>query len=615
MVIDEGHSMAKDKENSSMQFASWISAERRWAMTGTPTKQDSSNLGQIKGLMRFLQHNFFTSRFDGDKFWKQDIDRSWRFGNLVAFLRVKGLLHLLMKRHTKLDIEELPAPSFDDTIVPMSPIEVTTYNTLVASVQSNIKLTSLEGKTSGKQDSLLVQANSKHAKDALSNIRRVCVGFARVVPTISDKFFALTLQLSQEQGIDVEKMRRYMVHTEDEKLTCCSVCQMELSLLIAMSCCGALVCSECMDVSVNECMDCGGQYDVDELQRLQPGFNMTWKYNLVPAQGRRNAAARQGNNANNNANQNNVNAPPVALPAFQNFQPPLIQPAPHANRQRRPQRNRVKFGDGHVCEYRDPNTMEFRLDRCCILCRHEHNECNLMNETQTCKVCDRRAQDCPGEESKPFYLVDKILKLYSQPRTSQNHRPLKVIVFSQFRLALNQVGSRLLLRFGSACVAEYYGKYRRQELHKFTHNPECFCLLLTKDGSEGLDLSFVTHIFFLEEIWDQALKDQAVARAWRMGATGQVQVETMIAQHSVEETMWQQEEDHAEGKRGDQSKTHRLLKSLRYITDYHCFAGRRGDGKFVDGSVRKKLANRKWKQLLDDSKDFQRPAAKRVKFS
>ena len=81
-----------------------------------------------------------------------------------------------------------------------------------------------------------------------------------------------------------------------------------------------------------------------------------------------------------------------------------------------------------------------------------------------------------------------------------------------------------------ACVADYaYGGTRTQELHKFIHDPECFVMLLVSSrldlivfiyrdcqiqevnlttcflyqsmvGSVGLDLSFVTHIFFLGEL-------------------------------------------------------------------------------------------------------------------
>lgn len=34
MIVDEGHSMGRGTKNSAISFASWISAERRWAMTG-----------------------------------------------------------------------------------------------------------------------------------------------------------------------------------------------------------------------------------------------------------------------------------------------------------------------------------------------------------------------------------------------------------------------------------------------------------------------------------------------------------------------------------------------------------------------------------------------------
>jgi hypothetical protein len=94
--------------------------------------------------------------------------------------------------------------------------------------------------------------------------------------------------------------------------------------------------------------------------------------------------------------------------------------------------------------------------------------------------------------------------------------------------------------------------------------------------------------FFLEQVWDKSLEQQAVARAWRMGAQGSVQVETLVAKTSVEETMSRLErrlgendseivdsndfaevDDTAEG--GNRSeyqraKLHFLLKGLSLIT-------------------------------------------------
>ncbi len=45
-----------------------------------------------------------------------------------------------------------------------------------------------------------------------------------------------------------------------------------------------------------------------------------------------------------------------------------------------------------------------------------------------------------------------------------------------------------------------------------------------KDGSHGLDLSFSTHLFLLEGVWNSSLESQIVSRAHRMGATGSVKV-------------------------------------------------------------------------------------------
>ena len=57
---------------------------------------------------------------------------------------------------------------------------------------------------------------------------------------------------------------------------------------------------------------------------------------------------------------------------------------------------------------------------------------------------------------------------------------------------------------------------------------DCFVLLLTRDGSHGLDLSFVTHLFLINEVSDPAKRQQVVSRAHRMGATGPVIVETVL---------------------------------------------------------------------------------------
>jgi hypothetical protein len=63
------------------------------------------------------------------------------------------------------------------------------------------------------------------------------------------------------------------------------------------------------------------------------------------------------------------------------------------------------------------------------------------------------------------------------------------------------------------------------------------CSSKLQTGAEGLDLSFVTHIYLLEEIWNKSEEQQVISRAHRMGATGQVKVIQLLMKDTVETTM------------------------------------------------------------------------------
>jgi SNF2-related domain/Helicase conserved C-terminal domain len=589
MIVDEGHSMGRGKDNSHISFASWVSAERRWAMTGTPTRQTmtQSGLSNVLNLMQYLNHDFFSRRHGGDVVWNQLIVRGWNRGYISAFYRLRSLLSLLMVRHTKNDIEELAPPIYKVNRFSMSQEEVSTYNTLVCAVQSNLLITSMKGKTSGAQDSLLHKSQTKHAREAIGNLRLVCVGGTRVRPNLTDKnwneFLEMFDALNQDKG-KRQGVRDFIARATTGLLSPCDCCQMMLSSLLVFPC-GHLVCTECVDNTTTCCIVCDKEFDVDEFQKLQPGFAFEWLHNVEEERKHR-APQNEGQDGNNDgddplgqANANNAG-----------FQFGVIMA------QQRHRARTHKPGDGHTCVYSIDNP-----DGECRLCLRQHEECYLIEEDHHCKVCHRRWEECPEKETKPHYVVNKLLKLYREQQESEksvkfnvpiefrmdSRRPLKVIVFSQFRKTLNQTGDRLLRRFGNGCVAEYWGTYRKKELHKFVHDKKCFCMLLGKDGSEGLDLSFVTHIIFLEQVWDRSLESQAVSRAWRMGAKGAVNVETLIAKDSIEETMASleqglEEDDDAsleavqgvrsvsDGNKASEyqrAKMHYLLKNLKLITN------------------------------------------------
>lgn len=110
-----------------------------------------------------------------------------------------------------------------------------------------------------------------------------------------------------------------------------------------------------------------------------------------------------------------------------------------------------------------------------------------------------------------------------------------------------------------------------------------------------------------------------MSRAWRMGARGPVEVETIIAKDSVEENMKafeagqlvdQSMEDSAtccfKQKDYVQQKTHALLKSLRLITDYHHLSNK-PRGKEVKPEEKPTPLKRAWSEQYS----LQRPVKRR----
>jgi hypothetical protein len=386
----------------------------------------------------------------------------------------------------------------------MSKPETLAYNTLVSAVQMNLVITSMEGKTSGKQDSLLNARQNKHAKQALGNIRLACSGGTQIVPTLTTKNWAETITLMEDKhnanGVQIRLVQNFLGRMTTEELSSCMHCGIQLQTLFLLPCC-CTICTECLTEKNNFCIVCNSHYDTDDFQLLQPGLDYVWKWNIIEAEKEReqkrtlaaNLESVRQRETTGNAEAQRIGNEVLAR----------ILPAPIEDNRPRVQR-RWRKKEAHICKY-----PAVYIDGKCNLCSDLHM-C-ILNENQDCNICHNKAEECPVDESKSYYLIDKLKNLLKQYKnrgieiTGEAKRPLKVIIFSQFKQVSNLVGDRLIRRFGTGCVAEYWGSTRNLELTRFTKSEDCFCMLLTKDGSHGLNLSFVTHIFFLDEIFGEFL--------------------------------------------------------------------------------------------------------------
>eukprot|EP01039_Chlorochromonas_danica_P019073 gene19073-23052_t len=95
-----------------------------------------------------------------------------------------------------------------------------------------------------------------------------------------------------------------------------------------------------------------------------------------------------------------------------------------------------------------------------------------------------------------------------------------------------QLGGQAVIRAFRKCggnnlSVSWHGNRPLQDAVWVVEEEDTLVLLLKKEGSTGLDLSFATHIFLLERIQDPALRNQIISRAHRFGATGPVTVQLL----------------------------------------------------------------------------------------
>ncbi|RLN23936.1 F-box protein [Panicum miliaceum] len=154
--------------------------------------------------------------------------------------------------------------------------------------------------------------------------------------------------------------------------------------------------------------------------------------------------------------------------------------------------------------------------------------------------------------SKVAYLIEKLRSLKeTNMKHGNNHghsnalscRPQtmldKVIIFSQFLEHIHVIEQQLTI-----AGITYAGMYspmplgsKRSALTKFQEDPTCMALVIDGTAALGLDLSFVTHVFLMEPIWNRSMEEQVISRAHRMGATRPIQVENLAMSGTIEEQM------------------------------------------------------------------------------
>lgn len=525
VIVDEGHKLGGKSTTNIMLMARLLSAERRWVMTGTPTPNtlQSADLQHMHGLLVFLR-NLPYGNPDG-KAWIKAIARPFEQNERIAFYRVQHLLSRIMLRHTKESIRSiLPEPVRQVVLLDPTPNEYEEYNAVAASVRANLVTTNMDPDDPGSkhEDSLMNPINRSSALIVVRNLRASTCSGAQMRVLLTDKSLSETLTMLTHFNVDADLVRlatEYMRRVVIPGLkTRCECCQRMLQILMLIPC-GHLCCADCVEDTVAKdgyvCFKCNKRYDPEDFQRLQPGLEYSRIEDDEDDEGRPNNRRRRGGRER------------------QGRQQTAEQQQGQQGGGRRRNRNRNRRQDdrqqGEAGAPRGFIPIDYTRDFDVI---HASKAFYAV-----ARIRELRDEFARGNNAPPPLTVTSGNR--SAMAYRQRPRYVKAIIFSQFkehiwkiRIAFAQQGVQT-----ANFISGLNPEARMRELVRFRNDPSVSVLLLTEIGSHGLDLSFVTHVFLMEEIWDKSLEQQVVSRAHRMGASQSVVVEQLVMRNTIETLM------------------------------------------------------------------------------
>eukprot|EP00899_Mesostigma_viride_P015234 jgi/Mesvir1/23711/Mv18658-RA.2 len=323
-------------------------------------------------------------------------------------------------------------------------------------------------------ESLLNPRQSKRAKQLLNNVRLTCCLAGHIKTAIIREELTESLDILAGKGIPPERLDTLRDSFLSEDGCGCEHCGKKERLPLVTPC-GHLLCVACVERNKEACGVCGAAYEMDVL-RLPSADNPCPKVEPIPEE-------------------------------FIQLQPAFVQ-----------------FSWNMTYMRYEPSKLVHLMQRL----QEIGNHC-CPDEARLAVESDQEGGGSPDLPVPP-----------SCPVCPAAHGVAdKSIVFSQFLEHLMFLSDKLKARgIRHANIFNPMNMERkREQLALFQSDGSCGVLLMDESGSLGLDLSFVTHVFLMEPIWDRSVEEQVVSRAYRMGALRPILVETLAMKGTAEESM------------------------------------------------------------------------------
>jgi SNF2 family DNA or RNA helicase len=114
----------------------------------------------------------------------------------------------------------------------------------------------------------------------------------------------------------------------------------------------------------------------------------------------------------------------------------------------------------------------------------------------------------------------------------------KAIIYSQFTGMLSLIGKKFQERGWKYAYLDGHTRNREKEVREFQENSDLrFFLISLKAGGTGLNLTAADYVYLYDPWWNDAVENQAIDRAHRIGRKEPVVAKKLIVSESIEEKM------------------------------------------------------------------------------
>ncbi|XVE86168.1 hypothetical protein DITRI_Ditri18aG0014200 [Diplodiscus trichospermus] len=484
VILDEGHTLGSSLNlTNKLQMAISLTASSRWLLTGTPTPNTpSSQLSHLQPLLKFLHEEAYGQN---QKSWEAGILKPFEAKMEEGRSRLLELLHRCMISARKIDLQAIPPCIKKVTYVNFTDDHARSYNELVVTVRRNILMA--DWNDPSHVESLLNPKQWKFRSTTIRNVRLSCCVAGHIKVTEAGEDIQETMDILVENRLDPMSEEYAFIKYNLLYGGNCQRCN-EWCRLPIVTPCRHLLCLDCVGLDCTMCIlpGCGNLYEMQTPETLARPENPNPKW-------------------------------PVPKDLIE-LQPSYKQDDWNPDWQSTSS-SKVAYLVERLKALQEVNKDILRSGDEASDAKHTDK---LLWPSERTNMCVPLLQNCSVLGNKSYKTL-----------------PEKVLIFSQFLEHIHVIEQQLTfagIKF-AGMYSPMHSSNKMKSLAMFQYDDSCMALLMDGSAALGLDLSFVTHVFLMEPIWDRSMEEQVISRAHRMGAARPIHVETLAMRGTIEEQM------------------------------------------------------------------------------